>query len=144
MILGLDHVAVAVRRIDDRLPLYRDLLGLPLSGREEVPGERVRVAILGEGAGRIELLEASDPGSPVEKFLRERGEGIHHLCFRVDSVEEACERLREAGLRLSGGIRTGSEGTKIAFLHPKDAGGVLIELREAARAESGGAAGEGR
>ncbi len=138
MILGLDHVAVAVRRIEERLPLYRDLLGIALSGTEEVPGEKVRVAILGKGAGRIELLEASAPGSPVEKFLQERGEGIHHLCFLVDSVEETCGRLQEAGLRLSGEIRTGTEGAKIAFLHPKDAGGVLIELREAPEAVRGG------
>jgi methylmalonyl-CoA/ethylmalonyl-CoA epimerase len=130
VIRRLDHVAVAVRRIEDRLPLYRDLLGIPLAAEEEVAGEKVRVAILGEGAGRIELLEATEPGSPVDRFVRERGEGIHHLCFLVDSVEETCERLRGAGLQLAGGVRAGSEGTRIAFLHPRDAGGVLIELRE--------------
>src|SRR5207249_999874 len=86
VIRRLDHVAVAVRSIAERLPLYRDLLGIPLEAQEEIPGERVRVAILGEGAGRIELLEASGAGSPVERFIRERGEGIHHLCFLVDSV----------------------------------------------------------
>jgi methylmalonyl-CoA/ethylmalonyl-CoA epimerase len=133
----LDHVAIAVRKIEERLPLYRDLLGIAVSGEEEVPGEKVRVAILGKGAGRIELLEATGPGSPVEKFLRERGEGIHHLCFLVDSVEQACARLQRSGLRLVGGIRPGSEGTRIAFLHPKDAGGVLIELREAPEESSG-------
>ena len=136
MIRRLDHVAVAVRRIEERLPLYRDLLGMDLSAEEEVEGEKVRVAILGEGAGRIELLEATEPGSPVDRFIRERGEGIHHLCFLVDSVEETCERLQGAGLRLAGGIRAGSEGTRIAFLHPRDAGGVLIELREAPEGSS--------
>lgn len=141
MIRRLDHVAIAVRKIEERLPLYRDLLGLPLCAEEEVPGEKVRVAILGEGAGRIELLEASAPDSPVGKFLQERGEGIHHLCFLVDSVEETCRRLQGAGMRLAGTIRPGSEGAKIAFLHPKDAGGVLIELREAP--EGAGAAGRG-
>jgi methylmalonyl-CoA/ethylmalonyl-CoA epimerase len=129
----LDHVAVAVRKIEERLPFYREHLGLSLAAEEIVPGEKVRVAILGEGPGRIELLEATEPGSPVEKFLRERGEGIHHLCFLVDSVRETCERLQEAGLRLAGGIRAGSEGTLVAFLHPKETGGVLIELREAGR-----------
>jgi methylmalonyl-CoA epimerase len=129
----LDHVAIAVRRLEERIPFYRDLLGMPLSAVEEVREEKVRVAILGSGAGRVELLEASGAGSPVEKFLRERGEGIHHLCFVVDSVEKACDRLRAGGVRLVGGIREGSEGSKIAFLHPKDAGGVLIELREARR-----------
>ncbi|HEV8337252.1 MAG TPA: methylmalonyl-CoA epimerase [Candidatus Polarisedimenticolia bacterium] len=133
MIQRLDHVAIAVRRLEERIPFYRDLLGMPLSAVEEVREEKVRVAILGSGAGRVELLEASGAGSPVEKFLRERGEGIHHLCFVVDSVEQACDRLRAEGVRLVGGIREGSEGSKIAFLHPKDAGGVLIELREARR-----------
>jgi methylmalonyl-CoA epimerase len=137
-------VGVAVRRIEERLPLYRDLLGLIVSGEEEVPGEKVRVVILGEGAGRIELLESTQPGSPVERFVRERGEGIHHLCFLVDSVEKTCDRLQGAGLRLAGGIRTGSEGTRIAFLHPKDAGGVLIELREVPERPSGTGKGEKR
>lgn len=133
MIRRLDHVAIAVRRLEERIPFYRDLLGMPLSAVEEVREEKVRVAILGSGAGRVELLEASGAGSPVEKFVRERGEGIHHLCFLVDSLEKACYRLRREGIRLVGGIREGSEGSKIAFLHPKDAGGVLIELREARR-----------
>jgi methylmalonyl-CoA/ethylmalonyl-CoA epimerase len=130
MIRTLDHVAVAVRRTSQRLPFYRDLLGLPLAGSEEVPGEKVRVTMLGEGAGRIELLEPTEEDSPVGRFLRERGEGIHHLCFRVDSLEATCEKLHASGYRLVGGIRAGSEGTRIAFLHPKDTGGVLIELRE--------------
>jgi methylmalonyl-CoA/ethylmalonyl-CoA epimerase len=130
MIGRLDHVAVAVRKADEKLPLYRDLLGLPVARTEEVPGERVRVTILGEGAGRVELLEPTDEDSPVGRFLRERGEGIHHLCFLVDSLEPTCDRLGTAGYRVVGGIRAGSEGTRIAFLHPKDTGGVLIELRE--------------
>jgi methylmalonyl-CoA/ethylmalonyl-CoA epimerase len=126
----LDHVAVAVRSASRRLPLYRDLLGMPLVRTEEVPDEKVTVSMLGEGAGRIELLEPTGSDSPVEKFLRERGEGIHHLCFLVDSLEQARDRLEGSGYRLIGGIRRGSEGTRIAFLHPKETGGVLIELRE--------------
>ena len=133
MIRRLDHVAVAVGSLDDRLPFYRDLLGLRLERIEEVPSEQVRVAIFGQGAGRIELLEPSGPDSPVGRFLQKRGEGIHHLCFLVDSVEESCRRLEEAGCRLIGGIRSGSEGTRIAFVHPSGTGGVLVELREAAR-----------
>jgi methylmalonyl-CoA/ethylmalonyl-CoA epimerase len=130
MIRRLDHVAVAVHKTSERLPFYRDLLGLPFKGTEEVPGEQVRVTILGEGAGRVELLEPTSENSPVGRFLRERGEGIHHLCFLVDSLEATCDQLQASGVRLSGGIRAGSEGTRIAFLHPKDTGGVLIELRE--------------
>jgi len=127
----LDHVAIAVRNAAQRLPLYRDLLGLSVANTEEVAGEQVNVTILGEGAGRVELLEPTQEDSPVGRFLRERGEGIHHVCFLVDSVQETCERLEASGYRLVGGLRAGSEGTLIAFLHPKDTGGVLIELRQA-------------
>ena len=134
MIRRLDHVAVAVRSISERLVFYRDLLGLPLVGIEEVPGEKVKVALLGQDAGRLELLEPTSEDSPVEKFLRERGEGIHHLCFLVDSLEATCASLKRSGCRLVGGIRAGSGGTRIAFLHPRDTGGVLIELREAGEA----------
>ncbi len=133
----LDHVAIAVRTIADRLPFYRDLLGLPVTAIEEVEGEGVRVAILGEGAGRVELLESTRIDSPVDRFVKTKGEGIHHLCFRVDSVEASCRRFEAAGFRPAGGIRSGSEGSRIAFLRPKDTGGVLIELRES---PGGGAA----
>jgi len=130
MIRRLDHVAVAVRKVEERLRLYRDLLGLPLDRIEEVPGEKVRVAILGRGMGRIELVEPTQRGSSLDRFLEERGEGIHHLCFLVDSLDETCRVMEAAGYRLAGGIRGGSEGTRIAFLHPRGTGGVLIELRE--------------
>jgi methylmalonyl-CoA/ethylmalonyl-CoA epimerase len=135
MIRRLDHVALAVRKVEERLGLYRDLLGLPLERIEEVPGEKVRVAILGRGAGRVELVEPLE-GSSVQRFLEERGEGIHHLCFLVDSLDETCRILDAAGYRLAGGIRAGSEGTRIAFLHPRGTGGVLIELREAPEGEA--------
>lgn len=136
MIRRLDHVAVAVRKVEERLELYRDLLGLPLERIEEVAGEKVRVAILGQGAGRIELVEPLEEGSSVHRFLKERGEGIHHLCFLVDSLDETCRILDAAGYRLAGGVRAGSEGTRIAFLHPRGTGGVLIELREATEGEA--------
>jgi methylmalonyl-CoA/ethylmalonyl-CoA epimerase len=136
MIRRLDHVAVAVRKVDEHLGLYRDLLGLPLERIEEVAGEKVKVAILGQGAGRIELVEPLQEGSSVHRFLEERGEGIHHLCFLVDSLDETCRILDAAGYRLAGGIRAGSEGTRIAFLHPRGTGGVLIELREATEGEA--------
>lgn len=133
MIRQLDHVAIAVGSLQERLPFYRDHLGLPLQAIEEVSTEQVRVAILGEGAGRIELLEPTLPDSPVGRFLKRRGEGVHHLCFLVDSLEESCRHLEAAGCRLLGGIRSGSEGTRIAFVDPKSAGGILLELREPAR-----------
>jgi LAO/AO transport system kinase len=134
----LDHVGVAVRRLQDRLPLYRDLLGLDLRGIEEVAGEKVRLALLPAGRTRIELLEAAGPDSPVGRFLERRGEGIHHLCFEVDDLEEAVRRCRSAGLAPAGEAgRPGAGGSRIAFLHPRDTGGVLIELREPGRRPRG-------
>ena len=96
MIRYLDHVAVAGRDAKTRVPLYRDVLGLPLVRTEEVPGENVRVTILGDGPGRLELLEPTAPDSPVGRFLDQHGEGIHHLCYRVDSVGGAASGMTDA------------------------------------------------
>jgi len=130
----LDHLGVAVRRIEDRLGLYRDLLGLDLAGIEEVPGEGVRLALLPAGRTRIELVEPVTDDSPVARFLAKHGEGIHHVCFEVDDLPATLERLKKAGLQPAGAPgRPGAEGSRIAFLHPKGTGGVLIELRAGRR-----------
>jgi methylmalonyl-CoA/ethylmalonyl-CoA epimerase len=127
----LDHVGVAVRTIEDRLPLYRDLLGLELAGIEEVPGERVRVAMLPAGRTRIELVEPARTDSSVARFLEKRGEGIHHVCFEVGDLTATLERFARAGHVAAGaGDRPGAEGSRIAFIHPSSTGGVLIELRQ--------------
>jgi LAO/AO transport system kinase len=134
----LDHLGIAVRSLEERIALYRDLLGLPLSGVEEVPGEGVRVAFLPAGRTRIELLEPSSPQSAVGRFLEKRGEGIHHVCFEVEDLARALDRLKRAGLEVAGpGERPGAEGSRVAFLHPRGTGGVLLELRE--RRREGGA-----
>ena len=136
----LDHVGVAVRRIDHRLALYRDVLGLDLQGIEEVAGEGVRVALLPAGRTRIELLEPAGGATTLASFLEKRGEGIHHVCFQVHDLDATLERFRSAGLRATGGEgsagaegRAGAEGARIAFIHPRSTGGVLIELRETGR-----------
>lgn len=131
----LDHLGVAVRRIDDRLALYRDVLGLELEGIEEVATEGVRVALLPAGRTRIELLEPlAGSATNVARFLEKRGEGIHHVCFEVDDLDRALERFSRAGLPAAGdGPRVGAEGSRIAFIHPRSTGGVLIELRETGR-----------
>ena len=131
----LDHIGIAVKRIDERLAVYRDLLGLELEGIEEVAGEGVRVALLPAGRTRVELLEPL-PGSTanVAKFLDKRGEGIHHVCFEVNDLDQAIARFRSAGLPAAGNEpRSGAEGSRIAFIHPRSTGGVLIELRETGR-----------
>jgi LAO/AO transport system kinase len=130
----LDHVGIAVRHIDERLALYRDVLGLKLEGLEDVAGEGVRVALLPAGRTRVELLEPlAGSRAGVATFLEKRGEGIHHLCFEVDNLDRALERFGRAGLKPAGDEpRVGAEGSRIAFIHPRSTGGVLIELREKA------------
>ncbi len=129
---ALDHVGVAVKNLEKALKLYRDLLGLEVIEVEEVPEEKVRVAMLKAGGTYIELLEGLGEDSAISKYIAKKGEGIHHIAIRVDNVEEVCKMLKEAGLRLiyeepklvSGGKR------KINFIHPKSAHGVLLEVLE--------------
>ena len=136
----LDHLGVAVRRIEDRLALYQDVLGLELCGIERIEAEGVRVAMLPAGRTRVELVEPIGDGTTVARFLEKRGEGIHHLCFEVDDLEATLDRFRKAGIELAGpGGRPGAEGSRIAFLHPRATGGVLIELREAGGVDRGAA-----
>jgi methylmalonyl-CoA/ethylmalonyl-CoA epimerase len=132
--LRVDHVGIAVRSLAERVPLYRDLLGVTLDREEEVPTERVRVAFLGDGETHVELLEPLDGEGPIAQFLAKRGEGVHHLCFAVDDIEAAVSRLRAEGVTLVGEApRPGAGGCRVAFLHPKGTGGVLIELSEKPR-----------
>jgi len=127
----LDHVGIAVRSIDARATLYRDLLGLEFGGVEDVGGEKVRVGMLPAGRTRIELVEPTDAEATIARFLDKRGEGIHHLCFEVIDLDTVLARFRAAGATLAGDAgRPGAEGSRVAFIHPRDAGGVLIELRQ--------------
>jgi len=127
----IDHLGVAVRSIETTLRFYRDTLGLTPAPPEEVPSEGVRVAFLPVGETRIELLEALGPDSPIARFIGKRGEGIHHVCLRVDDIEEAVAALSRAGAEvIPPAIRTGAGGRRIAFVHPRSTGGVLLELKE--------------
>ncbi len=127
----LDHLGIAVSDIDQRVSLYQELLGLELTRVETVASEGVRVAMLPAGRTRIELVEPLDEGSTVARFISKRGEGIHHICFQVGDLDLALSRFREAGLLPAGaGDRPGAEGSRVAFIHPKGTGGILIELRE--------------
>lgn len=124
----LDHVGIAVRSLEERLPLYR-ALGLEVGGEEEVPAQRVRVAFLPVEGTRIELLEPTASDSPIAGFLGKRGEGLHHLCFAVEDIRRAMVELEQRGFTLlSREPQAGTHGCLICFVHPKSAGGVLIEL----------------
>ena len=111
------------------MTFYRDALGLDVTDPEEVAEQKVRIAMLSIGESRIELLEATSADSPISKFLEKRGEGIHHICLEVDDIETALARLAANGVQLiDESPRLNSRGQKIAFIHPKGAHGVLIEL----------------
>jgi methylmalonyl-CoA mutase C-terminal domain/subunit len=136
------HIGIAVKRLEDVLPFYTEQLGLPLIGTEVVESEQVRIAFLGIGESRLELLEPLGPVSPIAKFLEKRGEGIHHIALDVDDITERLARLKENGVPLIHETpKTGAHEAQIAFLHPKAAGGVLFELCQypAAKGENHGA-----
>jgi methylmalonyl-CoA/ethylmalonyl-CoA epimerase len=125
----IDHIGIAVESIESWIGFYRDILGLDYTGSEEVAEQKVRVAFLAIGESRIELLEPTSLDSPIAGFLEKRGGGIHHIAIKVDNIEEALARHKEAGMRLiDEKPRIGAHGTRIAFIHPKTSGGVLIEL----------------
>jgi methylmalonyl-CoA epimerase len=127
----IDHIGIAVKSLAEAVPAWTALLGINVSGEETVPSEQVRVAFFGEGTGRIELLEATGPESPIARHLERRGPGIHHVCLRVPDLDQALSRARASGLEpIAPGIREGSGGHRVAFLHPRDTGGVLLELAE--------------
>ncbi|MGB3339957.1 MAG: methylmalonyl-CoA epimerase [bacterium] len=127
----LDHIGIAVRSIEKRLDIWKDALGLNLIGVEEIPNQKVKIAKLDAHGTNIELLEPIDKDSPIFKFIEKRGEGIHHLCFQVPDIEKALTEIKDQGIRLIDEVpRIGAGGNKIAFIHPKDMGGVLIELSQ--------------
>ncbi|MDQ3684234.1 MAG: methylmalonyl-CoA epimerase [Acidobacteriota bacterium] len=129
--MKIEHIGIATHSINDALGFWRDALGLDVVGTEEVAEQGVRVAMLPVGESRIELLEPTDPASPVAKFLEKRGAGIHHVAMRVDDIRAALAHLKEKGARLiDESPRVGAGGCLIAFVHPSAAGGVLLELIE--------------
>ncbi len=129
MLSAVDHVGVAVDSIDAALAIYRDALGMPLVHRETVEEQGVDAALLDVGDGHIELLEPLGPDTAVGKFLARRGPGLHHVAYRVESVQETLGALSAAGVRLiDEHPRTGIRGSLVAFLHPSSTGGVLTEI----------------
>lgn len=130
MIDSIDHIGVAVESIDEARAFWESL-GLEIERIEEVPQEKVRVAMIRCGGSWIELLEPTGPESPIARFLERRGPGIHHLCLASDDVRAADRRLREAGHQLLRPEPTrGAGGCWVQFVHPRSAGGVLLELSQ--------------
>ena len=131
VVRGLHHVAIVVPSLAEARRTYVDVLGLFPSPVEHVPDQKVNVLVCHAGAQRIELVEPAAADSPVSQFLAKRGPGLHHLAYRVDDLDTALSRLKGAGLRLiDEKPRRGAHGTRIAFVHPSAASGVLTELVE--------------
>ena len=132
MLQKINHIGIAVQSLDETLPFYRDGLKMPLCGIEEVADQKVRVAMLGIGESKIELLEPTSPDSPIAKFLDKNGPGIHHIAYEVEDVAQAIEQMIADGARMVDQVpRDGAHGTRIAFVHPKSSHGVLTELCQA-------------
>jgi methylmalonyl-CoA epimerase len=127
----VDHLGIAVRSLAEGKALYGGVLGLRLLFEEEVPTERVRVAAYDGGGVRLELLESTSPDGPIARHVEKRGPGIHHVCYRVQDLRATLAALRAAGVQPIGDApRPGAGGCEVAFLHPRDAGGVLVELSQ--------------
>jgi len=129
--MRVDHVAIAVNSVAEALKNYEKILKIDKVDIEDVPTERVKVAILKLQDTRIELMEPTADDSPIKKFLTDRGEGIHHIAITADDIENDVERAIANGTRMIGNIRTGSYGRKITFIHPKSMNGVLTEFCQA-------------
>ena len=123
------HIGIAVQHLDDILPFYRDILGMPESPLDDADG--ARIAGVAAGDSLVELLESQVADSPIAKFVDKKGPGIHHICFYVDDLDGTIARAKAAGVNpIDEHPRVGAEGKRIAFLHPRSTGGVLIELSE--------------
>jgi methylmalonyl-CoA/ethylmalonyl-CoA epimerase len=127
----IEHIGIAVKNIEDALKYYEGTLGLKCYKIEEVADQKVRTAFLKVGETKIELLEATSSESPVAKFIEKRGEGVHHIAFAVNGIEDALKEVESKGINLiDKKSRKGAEGLDIAFLHPKSTNGVLTEFCE--------------
>jgi len=133
--MRVDHIAIAVKNVEEALQNYQKILNLDHLEIEEVPNEKVKVAMLMLEDTRIELMEPTADDSPISRFLQERGEGIHHIAITADDIEKDVARASSNGMKMLGGLRTGSYGRRITFIHPKSLHGVLTEFCEAPPAE---------
>lgn len=133
MELPLDHVAIAVPSIAAVQPIFEHLTGATAGAREDVSNQGVAAVFVGSGAGRLELLESTRAESAIARFLDRRGSGLHHLAYRVPDLDAALRSMQAAGFELIDHVpRAGAGGHRVAFLHPRSTGGVLIELVERA------------
>jgi methylmalonyl-CoA/ethylmalonyl-CoA epimerase len=130
-ILKIDHLGIAVNDIEQGKKFWSDILGLHFEGAETIAEQKVTTAFFPVGESEVELLESTSPDGPVAKFIEKKGTGFQHVAFRVENIDEALSELKEKGIQLIDQVpRIGAGGARIAFLHPKATGGVLVELCE--------------
>ena len=130
-VLKIDHLGIAVNSIDEGKKFWSDVLGLTFEGDETVAEQKVTTAFFPVGESEVELLESTSPDGPIAKYLEKKGPGLQHIAFRVANIEAALQELKDKGIRLiDEKPRIGAGGAKIAFLHPKATGGILVELCE--------------
>jgi methylmalonyl-CoA/ethylmalonyl-CoA epimerase len=130
-ILKIDHLGIAVNSMDEGKTFWSEILGLKFEGAETVAEQKVTTAFFPVGESEVELLESTSPDGPVAKFIEKKGTGFQHVAFRVENIDEALAELKAKGIQLiDQEPRKGAGGAKIAFLHPKATGGVLVELCE--------------
>ena len=127
----IDHIGIAVESIEEGGKFFTDILGLKLENEETVEEQKVKTGFFPITDSEIELLESTEPDGPVAKYINARGEGIQHIAFRVENIDEAVQELKEKGVRMiDNEPRKGAGGARIAFIHPKESHGVLVELCE--------------
>jgi methylmalonyl-CoA epimerase len=131
MLKKIDHIGIAVADLETAIQKYTEITGKPATHTEIVPEHKVATAFFPVGKVRLELLKGTEPDSPISKFIEKRGEGIHHICFEVEDLAKTKEALSKQGLQfIEGASEQGAGGSKVAFIHPKSAGGILMELVE--------------
>ncbi|WP_296970629.1 methylmalonyl-CoA epimerase [Tepidanaerobacter sp. EBM-38] len=131
MIEKIDHIGVAVKSIQESMKVYTEILGLKITGIETIEEQKVKTAFIPIGESEIELLESTADDGPIAKFIEKHGEGVQHIALRVNNIDQKLEELKQKDVKLiDEKPRIGAGGAKIAFIHPKDTKGVLIELCE--------------
>ncbi len=126
----INHIAIAVKDVEESLKFWRDAMGLKVDHIEDVPSQKSEVVFIPVGDSEVELVRPTSPESGVAKFVEEKGGGMHHLCFEVDNIDEMLMQLKEKGIRLINEVALELPGRKMAFIHPKSTNGVLVELYE--------------
>ena len=130
-ILGIEHIAIAVQNLELGAYFWREIMGLEIKKQEEIPNQGIITDIYDAENGKIELIKERHPNSPISKFLKKNGPGLHHICFEVEDIEKSIIELKLKNIMLIGSSYSiGAEGYKVIFVHPRSTGGVLLELAE--------------